>query len=197
MKTIELQEQNLEVFENAVKAMASFKAVFGRGLSADLVAELYAAEALKLKVVGMSKPGYDALGPNGERYQIKYRTAQTLNVDINNFEFDFLILVNLEESYRLKEMWRLSRQQAETVFVERQGFRKYQATQSKIKSVGEAVFPDRNSLQNGSGYPTPSSAGRYWREIRGAAPFPLAGEDAQAWVSRSRLEDNEQGYFRE
>lgn len=28
--------------------------------------------------------------------------------------------------------------------------------------------------------------GRQWREIRGAAPYPLVGENAQAWVSRGR-----------
>ena len=32
---------------------------------------------------------------------------------------------------------------------------------------------------------------RKWREICGAAPWPLAGEDAQAWVSRSRQEVDE------
>ena len=37
----------------------------------------------------------------------------------------------------------------------------------------------------------PNGHGRRWREIRGAAPYPLVGEDAQAWVSRSRREDDE------
>jgi hypothetical protein len=32
---------------------------------------------------------------------------------------------------------------------------------------------------------------RRWREIAGAAPHPLLGEDAQAWVSRSRRESDE------
>ena len=32
---------------------------------------------------------------------------------------------------------------------------------------------------------------RQWREICGAAPYPLVGEDAQVWVSRSRHEDSE------
>ena len=31
---------------------------------------------------------------------------------------------------------------------------------------------------------------RQWREICGAAPYPLAGEDAQAWVSHARREDD-------
>jgi hypothetical protein len=34
----------------------------------------------------------------------------------------------------------------------------------------------------------PGRRGRRWREIRGAAPYPLLGEDAQAWVSRTRGE---------
>jgi hypothetical protein len=34
-------------------------------------------------------------------------------------------------------------------------------------------------------------AGRSWREIRGSVPHPMFGEDAQAWVSRGRREDDE------
>ncbi len=30
-----------------------------------------------------------------------------------------------------------------------------------------------------------------WSEIAGIAPYPLAGEDAQAWVSRSREESDD------
>jgi len=33
-----------------------------------------------------------------------------------------------------------------------------------------------------------SAPRRRWSEIAGTAPYPLAGEDAQAWVSRSREE---------
>ena len=32
---------------------------------------------------------------------------------------------------------------------------------------------------------------RKWREIRVVAPYPLVGEDAQVWVSRSRREGTE------
>ena len=28
-----------------------------------------------------------------------------------------------------------------------------------------------------------------WLDVMGAAPYPLVGEDAQAWVSRTRSED--------
>jgi hypothetical protein len=32
---------------------------------------------------------------------------------------------------------------------------------------------------------------RRWREIRGSASHPLLGEDAQAWVSKTRREGDE------
>ncbi len=37
----------------------------------------------------------------------------------------------------------------------------------------------------------PAVPRRRWREICGAAPYPLMGEDAQVWVSRTRQEDDE------
>ena len=33
---------------------------------------------------------------------------------------------------------------------------------------------------------------RCWSEIRGIVPYPLFGENAQAWVSRTRRESDEQ-----
>jgi hypothetical protein len=38
---------------------------------------------------------------------------------------------------------------------------------------------------------SPTRAHRQWREISGAAPYPLLGQDAQAWVSRTRREGDE------
>ena len=37
----------------------------------------------------------------------------------------------------------------------------------------------------------PARPRRKWRDIRGLAPYPLAEEDAQTWVSRSRREGTE------
>jgi hypothetical protein len=37
----------------------------------------------------------------------------------------------------------------------------------------------------------PAPQRRKWSEIRGAAPYPLFGEDAQAWITRSRQESDE------
>ena len=38
----------------------------------------------------------------------------------------------------------------------------------------------------------PTSQRRQWSEICGLFPYPLAGEDAQAWVTRTRREGEEQ-----
>ena len=95
-----LDPQKLLAFEAAIRSMAEFKRVFGRDLKPDFIAELYAAKQLGLSLVdGPNAPGHDATGPDKKRYQIKQRNAQ--NVDLNNFDFDFLVLVNLDDNYQL------------------------------------------------------------------------------------------------
>ena len=39
--------------------------------------------------------------------------------------------------------------------------------------------------------PAAGTPGRAWMEIRGIMPYPMCGEDAQAWVSRTRQESDE------
>ena len=38
--------------------------------------------------------------------------------------------------------------------------------------------------------PQTPSIRRQWSEICGAAPYPLFGEDAQTWITRSRQDDD-------
>ncbi len=179
-----VDQNRKRAFEQSIKAMTDFKAAFGRGLSSDFVAEIYAANALGLKIVELNQAGYDALGAGDKRYQIKFRSVHTLNVDINNFDFDYLILVNLDENYQLIGIWRITAAQAKEIFVERVKFCKYQATQGKVKSVADVIAPHQAEA--------PAKAGRRWREIRGAATYPLLESDAQEWVSASRRHDEEQ-----
>ena len=185
MTAIMLDDQRIQVFEKSIDAMSEFKAAFGRGLSGDFLAELYAAKALKLQVLGLNHPGYDALGENEERYQIKYRSLSTQNVDVGSFDFDYLVLVNLDEEYRPAGLWRITAEQAQAVFTQRVKFRKYQTTQNKIKSVGEFITFQQPEFQT----PSVPVSRRSWREIRGRAVFPMMGEDAQQWISRSRREE--------
>ena len=39
--------------------------------------------------------------------------------------------------------------------------------------------------------PTTVRSGRAWSEIEGASTYPMVGEDAQAWVTRTRREGDE------
>jgi len=135
--SIKLDPQKIAAFERAIEAMADFRRSFGRHLSADFVAEIYAARELDLEILdGSNEHGHDAVG-DSVRYQVKHREAQ--NVDLNNFDFDFLILVNLDETYRLTGMWRMPVEQARSIFVWREKYRKYQASQDKVKANSERL----------------------------------------------------------
>lgn len=138
--TIKLDETRVRAFSEAISALAKFRQAFGRDLQPEFIAEIYVAMEFGLDVVGsINAPGYDAISKMGERYQIKLRNAQ--NVDLRNFDFDFLVLVNLhQESYQLIGMWRLSVEQAKAIFTWRgDKYQKYQATQDKIKAISERV----------------------------------------------------------
>ncbi len=123
-----------DAFDAVLPAIAKFKKVFRRDLSPDFVAELYVARELDLTLPDRrNEPGADATDPAGRRYEIKYRSPSTLNVDINSFEFDYLVLVNVDEQYALTGMWVLSVMKAKTIFKFRPNFRKHQATQPQVK----------------------------------------------------------------
>lgn len=58
---------------------------------------------------------------------------------VNNFDFDYLVLVNLSNDYTLSGMWRLPVNGARQIFVLREKYRKYQATQKSVKANGESI----------------------------------------------------------
>ncbi len=69
-------------------------------------------------------------------------------------------------------------------------------TGKTILEIWQSLPPDQQQealdylefLQYKRGHQRPR---RKWREIMGAATEPLTGEDAQAWVSRTRQETTE------
>mgnify|MGYP001113145225 CR=1 FL=1 len=136
-----LNEEKQKVFYNAISAMAEFKSVFGRDLAPQSLVELYTAEKLGLKINPRAmERGFDAVDHFGKRYQIKYRHPRTLNVDVNNFDFDYLVLVELDSAYQLSGIWRITSDQARKIFTYRDKFRKYQATQTKVKEIAEQII---------------------------------------------------------
>lgn len=90
--------------------------------------------------------GFDLRGTDGTRYQVKGRDVTTLNVDINYFDFDYLVLVNLSEDYRPSGMWKVSAEKLRTLCAARGDFRKFQLTQKAFKQT--AVPIDISSLQS-------------------------------------------------
>lgn len=132
--------QTRSILASAVKALADFKQTFGRDLTPSLLAELYVALKFDLSPTTRSnEPGFDLVSTDGKRYQVKQRDPATQNVDVNNFDFDYLVLVNMSNEYRLSSMWRLPVDKARSLFVHREKFRKYQATQRAVKENAENV----------------------------------------------------------
>ncbi len=130
------------VIEQAQAAMVAFRAQFGTDLSVGALGEVLAAGALGLTLTAeTTTPGYDALGPSGERVQIKYRAASAPSVDMNNFDFDTLVLVNLTDDYQVGGLWRITAAQAREIAAERigDGYHRYQTTQARIKEIGERL----------------------------------------------------------
>lgn len=125
---------------DAVKALVEFKREFNRDLTVSMLAELYVALELDLLPASVvNQQGFDLISTDGKRYQVKQRGSGVLNVDVNNFEFDYLVLVNLADDYSVRGMWRLSVEKARTLFVYREKFRKYQATQTSVKRNAKAL----------------------------------------------------------
>jgi len=141
MNRIRLDEGKLKVFRNTISAMQEFKREFNRDIQPSFVGELYAAERLGLEINPYAtEPGFDATDSTGRRYQIKYRNSATLNVDTNNFNFDYIVLVNLSDEYQLTGMWLATVSQAKKIFTWREKFRKYQVTQKNFKSVAQCLI---------------------------------------------------------
>ena len=106
---------------NAVKALVEFKREFNRDLTVSMLAERYVALELDLLPASVvNEQGFDLISTDGKRYQVKQRGSGVLNVDVNNFEFDYLVLVNLADDYSVRGMWRLSVEKARTLFVYRE-----------------------------------------------------------------------------
>lgn len=133
----------------AADAMSSFKIKFGIELSFSNLCEIYVALLLELPMPSRGNTkGFDLLSKEGTRYQVKGRDATVLNVDINNFDFDYIVLVNLSPDYRPAGMWKLSVGRIRSLCADRVKFRKFQLTQKAFKQAAEPidVEPLRASL---------------------------------------------------
>ena len=129
-----MTDEEKAAFEAALPALAAFKHTCGRDATPGFVAELYAAREFNLMLLkSANAPGADATDANGKRYQVKYRSPDVLNIDLNNFDFDYIVLVNVDADYRLAGIWRLTVDRVRAMCVYRAKFQKHQVTQARFK----------------------------------------------------------------
>lgn len=141
---VSLGESRVRLLQETVRTMQEFQRVFGCSLSVDGLAVIFVADRLGLDVVvPVNNKGFDARDRRtGARYEVKYRANSVRQVDLNNFEFDLLVLVNLGADYYPSGMWQMTRAQAERVFVRREyrGIAKFQCSQAKFKAEAERLL---------------------------------------------------------
>ena len=65
------------------------------------------------------------------------------------------------------------------------------APEEQLLLIARLAERARQAYQNQTASPSAATHQRKWAEIRGHGPYPMVGEDAQQWVSRSRHEANE------
>lgn len=133
-----LTSEQIEALDGLVEPLARFRKAFGRDAGPDFIAELEVARRYNLRLSDRpNEPGCDAIDAHGRRYQIKYRSAGTLNVDFNNFDFDVAVLVNIDEAHHVAGMWTLPVDRVQAMCAYREKFRKYQVTQARFKAEAE------------------------------------------------------------
>lgn len=78
-------------------------------------AEIVAVEKLNLRRSGKEEKGFDAADTQDHKYQIKGRRITRHNLsrqlsvirNLNERLFDYLIAVNFDENFNVKEMWKI------------------------------------------------------------------------------------------
>ena len=125
--------------KQGLAAMVVFKRTFGCDLSKDKLAEVYAASLLNLTNLHGNNQGFDATAENGDRYRIKYRAQTTQHLDVNNFDFDYMVVVHMDEGYRVSGLYRATQQQAREIFARREKWSKWQATQRRFLKVAKRL----------------------------------------------------------
>ena len=126
------------VLKDARAATAAFRRTFGCELRPESLAEVYVASRLNLTLIHGNNPGFDGTAPNGDRYQIKYRASGSI-VDMNNFEFDYMVLVNMNVDYEVTGMYRVAQQQVRDNCTHREKYRRWQISQAKFIDIADRL----------------------------------------------------------
>lgn len=146
-------KQELNEILDAAKTLAvRYRLLTGKplGITGE-VAEVSAAKLLGLKLAPARAAGYDAIGPDGRKIQIKGRCipananpGQRLGSIRLNHEWDTVLYVLLDESYEVQEMWeadRLSVGLALKAPGSKARNERGALSASKFKQIAERVWP--------------------------------------------------------
>jgi hypothetical protein len=120
--------------------MSAFRREFGLDLSSSNLAELFVALELNLRFPeATNQRGFDLIDQNGARYQVKRRSPSTHNIDINNFTFDYLVVVQLGDDWLPVVMWKAAVSDIQPLCTRRENFRKFQLSQVEFRSVAKEL----------------------------------------------------------
>ncbi len=149
-KTIKIGNKLINVVKSAVDVALEYEAATNRkrklGITGE-VGEVLVCHQLGLKLVLDSRSeGFDALGKDGLRVQIKTRRSETEGLpgdagrtsSFSKHEFDYALLALLDNKYELCEIWQADYNKLNPI-IEKQKSRN--PSLSSFKRVGRKVFP--------------------------------------------------------
>lgn len=148
-KTITVTEGLINKVKLAVKAGLSYeKATDGQrklGITGE-VGEILACKQLGLKLVLSARSeGFDAIDEHGLHVEIKSRRSESEGLprevgrtsSFSKHKFDYALLVLLDKSYRLREIWRADYKKLRPI-IDKQ--RRRNPNLACFKRVGEKIF---------------------------------------------------------
>nr|WP_240347108.1 hypothetical protein [Pectobacterium brasiliense] len=131
---------------------AKYKKLTGKplGITGE-VAEFYAAKLLGLKLMEARSAGYDAIGSDARKIQIKGRSlansskpGQRVGAIRLEHEWDSVILVLMDDVFSVKEMWEAYRPEVTSALLapgSKSRNERGSLSISKFKQIGRKVWP--------------------------------------------------------
>lgn len=142
-----------EILISAIDLASRYKKLTGKplGITGE-VAEFSAAKLLGLELAEARKAGYDAIGPDKRKIQIKGRClsnnpkpGQRLGSIRLDHEWDTVLLVLLNETFIVTEMWEAYRPEVETALLapgSKSRNERGALSVNKFKQIGRQVWPE-------------------------------------------------------
>jgi len=141
-----------EILVSAKELASKYKKLTGKplGITGE-IAEFNAAKLLNLKLAEARQAGYDAIGNNNQKIQIKGRCipenpkpGQRLGAIRLEHEWDSVLLVLMNETFDVIEMWEANRPEIKEALLapgSKARNERGALSVSKFKQIGKLVWP--------------------------------------------------------